>query len=232
MNDSVSNKSLRIKVLISCILYEGYKAFILCILVVSCSAPNSGHRSLLSGSFDAPVSWFNSDAGHYLFNTSIDVMKNHFSGITIVKPLGIDHFRTIMMTETGLKLMDLELTIDSAPKVHYIMEPMNKSILINTLSGDISLMLMHGLANKIPAWYHYGDKLQKSSREAEYLTGRQKLVYTVGDGKRKPDRAMLLKGNKLKVSVSFYGDEITGPDSIELLHNNINLSIRLFRIIE
>ena len=35
-----------------------------------------------------PVSWFHSDTSHYLFNTKIDILKNHFSGLMVIKPEG------------------------------------------------------------------------------------------------------------------------------------------------
>jgi len=176
------------------------------------------------------VSWFGADTGHYLFKSAIDLMKNHFSGITVVKPVGEGIFRIIMMTETGLKIMDLEFFPDSLPKVHYIMEGMDRKILIRTLTRDISLILMNQLKNESPAWYINSD--DPTVRTALYSINKEQHQYILKDDMRKPSGAKLARKNKIKVEAEFFGNDQCGPDSVKLFHNNIDLSIRFIRIHE
>ncbi|HEX2394672.1 MAG TPA: hypothetical protein VHI78_04960, partial [Bacteroidales bacterium] len=57
---------------------------LLLILLTSCTSL-PGRKALPSDTHPVPVSWFDADTTHCLFNTAIDLMKKHFSGITIVK---------------------------------------------------------------------------------------------------------------------------------------------------
>ena len=56
----------------------------------------------------APVSWFKTDSDHLLMNTTIDVMKNHFSGLMVIKSLTNGGYRVVFITEVGLKIFDME----------------------------------------------------------------------------------------------------------------------------
>lgn len=174
-----------------------------------------------------PVSWFKSDTGHFLFNTNIDLMKNHFTGITIVKPDKSGNYRVIMITETGLKLLDIEFFPDSAPEVHYIMEAMDKKALKRTLKNDLSLILMNQTDGRSPGWLldHKSD-----TQIAKYRISNGKQFYLFKTGDTYPYKANYTKGLTNKVTARYYGSDKTGPDSIGLVHNNIPLKLSLFRI--
>lgn len=134
-------------------------------------------------------------------------MKKHFSGITVIKPLDRGNNRVIMITETGLKILDMEFFPDSAPAVHYIMEPLNKKMLIRVLSRDLSMILA-------------------------YPAGTVKYLYAREPGNNNPAMAMMSKRGRIKAGVYFYGNNNSGLDSLKLTHKNIDLSIRLYRIHE
>ena len=77
----------------------------------------------------APVSWFKTDSDHLLMNTTIDVMKNHFSGLMVIKSLTDGGYRVVFITEVGLKIFDMEFVPGETVKVHYFMDALNKKIL-------------------------------------------------------------------------------------------------------
>lgn len=174
-----------------------------------------------------PETWFSQDTGHYLFNTGIDVMKRHFSGLMVVKQTAKDTFRVIMITEVGLKVMDLEFFPSGAMKVHYIMDPMNKKMLIKTLSQDISMILMNSLEGRD------NKKLRdrKNNLVFRYRFGRKKIYYKIEEGFPGPVHAWLTKGFSKKVHADFYG-KLNKPDSVKIEHDNFALSITLNRIEE
>jgi hypothetical protein len=176
-----------------------------------------------------PVSWFASDTGEYLFNTGIDVMKKHFSGLMVIKPTGRDTCRVIMITEVGLKVMDLELFPTGGLKVHYIMEPLNKKILIRTLSNDIGMVLMNRLSHKN---YEVLQDRKKGDAIFRYRFGRQKNFYYLSDNSPYPYYVRQVKGITNKVHASFYGNGSWGPDSVNIEHYNLALSVKLHRIKE
>lgn len=198
--------------------------------VTSCSPSKQLYEAILPDN-NAPVSWFYKDNGYYLYNTTIDLMKNHFSGITVIKPIAKGNFRVVMMTETGLKIMDLEFFPDSVPRVHYIMEAMDKKIIIRTLTRDISLILMNQLEDKKPLWYSQKSLLPEL-RIARYTIDRKTYHYFIEPGKSKPVKAHVMKGNKPRIVVEFFGEDQSEADSVKLNHHNIDLSISLHRIKE
>lgn len=178
----------------------------------------------------APVSWFRADTGHFLFSTKIDILKNHFSGLMVIKPEGAGNYRVVMITETGLKILDMEFFPDTDPKVHYIMEAMNRSMLIRTLSNDISLILMNQLSLTTPKRL-----IEKRSGDAVFkyrIKGGGRFYYYVKESAINPFFVRQVRGITNKAKATFYGQAGNGPDSVLLSHQQIKLTVHLYRIIE
>jgi hypothetical protein len=208
----------------------GLPLVLLLLLLNSCS------MSLFNGYYrngtdagHAPISWFQADTGHYLFNTKIDLMKNHFSGLMVVKPVGKDNFRVVFLTQVGLKVFDMEFFPDKDSKVHYIMDAMNKKALIKTLTNDLSLVLMNGFSGKEPIVLYEKDSSDLIYR---YINGSRKCYYYVESSFVNPYRVKQTAGITNKVKADLYGTAAKGIDSIKISHYNIRLSISLFRINE
>jgi|GEM_PF-727353 hypothetical protein len=177
----------------------------------------------------APVSWFQPDSGHLLFNTKIDLMKKHFSGLMVVQPDSGSAYRVVFLTEVGLKIFDLEFLPDRQVKVHYVLEAINRKTLIHTLSGDISLVLMNGLSLTEPEILGHKDGRDVIFR---YRNGKERNYYYVSESTDKPYQARQTGCVTNKVRAEFYGKPATGLDSIKIKHDNLRLSIELYRIIE
>jgi len=179
---------------------------------------------------NAPVSWFETDTGRFLFNTRIDLMKNYFTGILIIKPAETGSYRTIMITETGLKIMDLEFFPETTPKVHYIIEAMDRKVLLRTLTNDLSLILMNQVSGRAPDDWLTGK--QEGYRVARYRIDRGRAFYYIPSGRDMPSLAKQVRGITNKVRAEFYGYDNSGPDSVKLSHYNIALKLNLYRINE
>ncbi|HLO60386.1 MAG TPA: hypothetical protein VK179_16665 [Bacteroidales bacterium] len=197
---------------------------------VSCSvALFPGYRNSTGTEVsDKPQSWFQPDSARFLFNTRVDVMKNHFSGILVVKPIGRDTDRVVMITQMGLKVMDFEFYPSGDMKVYYIMDPMNRKVLIRTLKNDIGMVLMN---------YNDDSPVKLTEKKTgypvyKYSQGCKKNYYVLAPGIDKPVKARQIRGLSNKVHATFYGNEVTGIDSVNIEHYTINLSINLNRIIE
>ncbi len=200
------------------------------LLLASCSLSLfPGYRPCSTAPAAAPKSWFASDSGHYLFNTSIDIYKKHFSGLMVVKPLPANHYRVVFLTEVGIKIFDMEFSADSAAKVHYIMEAMNRKALVNTLSRDISLVLMGAKTGIAPECLR-----QRKSDSWVYLYRDQnrKNYYFVESSSVNPYLARQTGCITSKVMARLYGSTESGLDSVLIRHENIRLSLNLYRIKE
>jgi hypothetical protein len=192
----------------------------------SVSMFNGYHRNGADAGF-TPVSWFQSDTGYYLFNTNIDLIKNHFSGLMVIKPMTGGIYRVVFMTEVGLKIFDMEYFPDKPVRVHYIMDAMNRKALVNVLSNDISLMLMNRFAGVKP------DLLNKKTSGDLVFRFRdkgRKYYYHVAENDGKPYKVLQTGRIVNKVNVNFYGSAASGIDSVIISHYNLRLSLGLYRI--
>jgi len=177
----------------------------------------------------APVSWFQKDTGYFLFDTKIDLMKNHFSGLMVIKPDTESSFRVVFITEVGLKIFDLEFMPASGMKVHYILDAMNRKALINKLSSDISLVLMNDAAVKQPDVLRHKDSHDLIFR---YKNGNKRNYYFLGETGERPYFARQTSCLVSKVRANFYGNPVTGIDSVKIKHDNLRLDIHFQRIKE
>lgn len=225
MKNSISNKLLSLRLFSLPLLL-----LLLPLLLAGCSLSLfPGYRPCSSPYVPPPASWFASDSGHYLFNTSIDVFKNHFSGLMVVKPMPEEEYRVVLITEVGIKIFDIEFSSDSAAKVHYMMEAMNRKALVNTLTRDISLVLMNPGSGKSPECLR-----QRNSDDLVYLFRDQGLknYFFVKTPSDNPYLAKQTGCITNKVNARLYGSAENGLDSVLIRHENIRLSLNLYRIKE
>ncbi len=147
----------------------------------------------------------------------------------VVKPLPANHCRVVFLTEVGIKIFDMEFSSDSAAKVHYIMETMNKKALVNTLTRDISLVLMSPGSGITPECLS-----KKKSDDLVYLyrdMGRRNY-YHVKSPSDNPYLARQTGCITSKVKARLYGNSDSGLDSVLIRHENIRLSLNLYRVKE
>jgi hypothetical protein len=175
-----------------------------------------------------PVSWFKADTGYFLFNARIDLMKNHFSGLMVVKPLTGGSYRVVFLTEVGLKIFDMEFLPGREVKTYYMLEEMNRKALVNTLTNDISMVLMNRVSS-----LDYELLTQNHSTDTLFLykdKHKKSYYYTAGSD----DRPYFVKQTSCitnKVRADLCGTE-AGIDSIKIAHYNLRLKIALYRIRE
>jgi hypothetical protein len=204
--------------------------FLLLFVMSGCSVSMfNGYHKQNEPAETLPEFWFHADSGYFLFSTGIDLMKNRFTGLMVVKPGGNNSYRVIFITEMGLKIFDMEFFPDRDTQVHYIMEAMNKKALVKTLVNDMSLVLMNHLPGLQPILYSHKNSPDNVFR---YQTGCLKTYYHVTDSVGKPYMALQTGCLTNKVKADIYGNNITGVDSVKLEHYNFRLSIKLKRILE
>ncbi|HUH45615.1 MAG TPA: hypothetical protein VLZ54_00570, partial [Arenibacter sp.] len=76
----------------------------------------------------------------YIYKAKITFANRSFGGLFVVKKLGPDQHRVVFTTEMGNKLLDFSFE-GSHFKVNYILEEMNKKILINLLRKDFYVLI-------------------------------------------------------------------------------------------
>jgi hypothetical protein len=176
-----------------------------------------------------PLSWFKADTDYYLFNTDIDIMNNHFSGLTVIKASGDDTCRVVFITEVGLKIFDMELYPSGGYMYHYIMSAVNKKSLIKILAEDMSTITMSGLYGIQPEHFQI-----KNSDDNIYLYryNSKKRYYHVKKTAVHPYLVNRISGISNKADAAFFSESEAYLDSIKISHHGLKMSMNLYRINE
>ena len=166
--------------------------------------------------YNAP--YFSNSETDYVYKANITVYGNELSGIFIVKKINETTHRVVFTTEFGNKLLDFEIS-DSDFKINFIIEDLNRKILINTLKKDFKLLLR----NKFYIKKQFENDVFK--------------VYVIEDGKNfdyiyitksneKPSKIVLASKRKIYISIVYTSENNSFANSIIIQHNAINLKIQ------
>lgn len=169
------------------------------------------------GIYEPP--YFSDTATDYVYKAHISVYGKEFGGIFIAKKVSDSAYRTAFTTEFGNKLFDFEISDDSF-KVNYILEEMDKKIVINTLKHDFMLLLKQRHAYD----YNYENSdfsvlKSEDGKRYNYLFLDKKdgrLVKLVNAGK-----------SKEKIIISYTPENDALAKNIVIDHKNIKLKIEL-----
>ena len=108
------------------------------------------------------------------FKASVDVLKNHLTGIIIVKQTDSASTHIVFVTEIGMKMFDFEWK-DNVIKAAYVFEPLNKPTLINALLNNFKSMLLLDVFNKS------ANRFTNKNIKCYYELGDNKHRYIVAD---------------------------------------------------
>lgn len=160
-----------------------------------------------------------------LYNTKVDVIGNHLSGLLLIKKMPDSSIRLVFSNEIGFKFFDFEFSKSGEFNVFSIIKQMNKKAVIKTLRKDFELILMEKLDSSSVIirkedglLYH---TFPQSKGYNHYITNiaGDTLIRMERSSKRKPVVQVTMK------------DYIHGiPDTIGVSHKNFNFTIGLKRI--
>lgn len=165
------------------------------------------------------VSYFDNPETDYVYKASISVYGNNLGGIYIAKRINENTHRIAFTTEFGNKLFDFTIS-DTEFKVNYIIEALDRKIILNTLKKDFRLLLkkeypLHEMYEN-PAYIVY--KSEDEKRDNYLFVNRQdkKLAQIVN-----------ATASKEKVIISFVAKNDKLAENIIISHKNIDLTIDL-----
>jgi hypothetical protein len=112
----------------------------LCLALTACT---SAYKHLQTTSGDPScIQQFKPALGTAMYNTQVDVIGKHLSGILVMKRMADSSTRIVFTSEMGLTFFDFAFLSDGTFKVYRIMDKMNKKSVIKTLRKDFELILM------------------------------------------------------------------------------------------
>lgn len=114
-------------------------------------------------------------SGIIKYKTSIDVLKNHLTGLLVVKKTDSLTTRIVFVTELGMKMFDFEARGHNIQAV-YVFDPLNKPALIDALKRNFNNLLLLNAYNR-----ETGTCVKGNRRIFEVRDAKDKTYYTVED---------------------------------------------------
>ena len=195
-----------------------------CLLFVASCSPS--YKQMQSATADVNVlQKFKPAFTVALYNTTVDVMGNHLSGLLLIKKMPNSSTRMVFSNEMGLGFFDFEFAAGGSFKVYSIIKKLDKRSVIKTLQHDFELVLMNNLDNS-----------KASVRNNEGLTYfifpqtkgfNYYITNQTGDELVRMERA----SNKKTIVEAVMKNYINGiPDTIGISHKTFEFNIGLKRI--
>ncbi|MCY0969849.1 hypothetical protein [Chryseobacterium wangxinyae] len=160
----------------------------------------------------------------YVYKCQMEVYGNDISGILIVKKISETKHRVVITSDFGNKMIDFEIS-ESDFKLNYVLEDLNKKMVINFLKNDFRELLRQKYS-VVESFENEKSNIFRSeldkknyylffSKENSMLT---QIVYT--------------RNNKEKINFSFEAKKPTFAEMIHLEHKDFKIDIKLFQITE
>ena len=163
--------------------------------------------------------------GSALYNTKVNVVGKHLSGLVLIKAMPDSSERIVFTNEFGLKFFDFEFSRDSGFRTIYIIQQMDKKAVIKTLRKDFELVLMHHTSTS-------DAYLLKNGQSYYYAFPQESGVnYYITDSTCSRLLGMERASNRKPVVEAIMENYRNGlPDTIGITHKNFNFTIGLKRI--
>lgn len=166
--------------------------------------------------------YFADTAIDYIYKAKITINKNKFGGILILKKIKENQHRVVFTTEFGNKIFDFEFTTNEF-KVNYILDKIDKKIIINALKKDFHLLVHE--SNLIETMYLKGNEtLYQSSLNKKYN------YYFISNKNLALTKIVMASKNKEKLCITFSEIEKKIAKNINMTHQNFTMNIDLIYI--
>ena len=190
----------------------------LCLLFVGCASYSKKQGlTLIPNTLDTAINpYFSNSEIDYVYKANIDIYKKSFGGLFIIKKINADEHRLVFTTEMGKTLLDFSFFKDDF-KVNYIIDDMNKKMLINILKNDFNILITENF-NSIRAFKQQDTTIFESKID-------NKTYYVYGNS----FLHKIVRTNKTKEKAVFTFSEINNnfANQITIEHKNIQLKITL-----
>lgn len=192
------------------------RLFIGCLLLSSCSLKKTQNLTTVSSFPDSfENTYFSDTEKDYLYKAKIAAFGNDFGGILVVKKIGNIHHRIVFTTEFGAKIFDFEFE-NTNFKVNYIVEALDKKLLVKTLKNDFELLIKEKLSV---------DKTYENTAYMVYQSKWNKRLHFYFFSKENGTLKQLIQASKIKEKVIVLFEN--QAKAIKIQHQNIPLRIEL-----
>jgi len=188
-----------------------------CFFILSCgSYPKKNNFKLAEHAGNIVNPYFANPNQDYVYKANIEVYNHYFGGIFIVKKIDDQQHRVVFTTEMGNKLLDFSFNEDDF-KVNYILDELDKKILINILKNDFKILISEQLSSKETYILNNETINQTSINNKIYYYFENPEIYKIAR----------VKHGKEKVRFLFTEINDNIAQQIDIIHLNIKLKIAL-----
>lgn len=190
------------------------------VFIVSCRSYTKKHNFTAVNSSKSTVKnpYFSDLDKDYLYKANIEVYSKSFGGILVIKKINSFSHRVVFTTEMGNTMFDF-LFENERFKVNYILEDLNKKILLNILEKDFRALVKEHI-----------DVLATSVHEKKLLyesvISNKHYFYHFNPENILTDIVRAANG-KEKMEINFSNLDSVSAKNIQILHHNIKLKINL-----
>jgi len=143
------------------------------------------------------------------YKTSIDVLRNHLTGIVLAKQTRDSSLRVVFVNEFGMKYFDLEFLKEKTIN-HYVFEPLNKKQVLLSFSENFRNMFLFNL------YFSHSGKHTQNDQSVVYgiFNSTQKNFITVNQNKEIISQKTF-RNQKIKSKISYlYNSSISAYSHI------------------
>ncbi len=199
-----------------------YSSFFL--LVISCKTYQLKDAKLVSNTEKTVENMYFSSKEDYVYKCQMDIYKNHISGILIIKKISETTHRVVMTSDFGNKMIDFEIS-ENDFKLNYVIEDLNKKMVINFLKNDFQELLKRK--------FSVNESFENNESKI-YLSNIDKKQYYLFFDKNSGllNQIIYTQNKKEKIDFSFEAKKHTFAELINLQHKDYKINIKLFQITE
>jgi hypothetical protein len=194
---------------------------ILVLVLSSCSTNNvvKDYKTIPLEKTFLEVPYFSNSAMDYVYKANITVYGNELTGIFIAKKINDTTHRVVFTTEFGNKLMDFEIS-ETDFKVNFILEELDRKILINTLMTDFRLLLRNH--------YVISEQFENTGNSVYLALDKNKMNYLFfSRPMNKLSKIVHASKRKEIINLFYTSENDIFAERIIIQHQNIKLKIEL-----
>ncbi|MCD6010489.1 MAG: hypothetical protein K0Q79_351 [Flavipsychrobacter sp.] len=201
-----------------------YIALYLPIILLLFTGCKNYYHNLKPGTGDVKcIEKFTPQFTKVMYSAYVDVTKHHFSGILLFRLMPDHSTRIVFTNEVGVKFFDFGFGQDGTFTKFYVLDKLDKKIIVNALRNDLNLILLHPtLTNAKVLTDGTNNYITVPNKKGNdyYITNNSctNLVRIEKASKRKP---------VVVAEMIDYNNSL--PDSINISHKNFNFNIALKR---
>lgn len=188
------------------------------LFIVGCASYPKKQELIIQNATIKTISnpYFSDIEQDYVYKASIDIYDKYFGGLLIIKKIKPENHRVVFTTEMGNKLFDFTITASDF-KVNYILDELNKKLLINVLKSDFKALVQE--SNLVSAYF-----IKDNSQVFQTAILNNTHYYYVSN---QLDRIVRTGRQKEKVHFLFTDIQSNMAKNIRIVHSNIDLTITL-----